>query len=169
MNLIFKEIKSGSDKDLKDLSLLASKIWNDHYPPIIGQEQVDYMLGKFYSLESLKDQMNIKNNIFIGAYLNNEMVGFISYSKTGDEDYFIHKLYIKTETQRIGIGRALLEYVLKNLNPETIRLTVNRQNFKAINFYFKLGFTIEKIIDIDIENGFVMNDFVMLYMSVNQK
>ena len=41
------------------------------------------------------------------------------------------------------------------------KLTVNRQNFKSINFYFKNGFTIESVADFDIGNGYVMNDFIM--------
>jgi hypothetical protein len=41
-------------------------------------------------------------------------------------------------------------------------LTVNRKNYKAINFYFKNGFTIKEIADFDIGNGFFMNDFIMI-------
>jgi ribosomal protein S18 acetylase RimI-like enzyme len=44
---------------------------------------------------------------------------------------------------------------------ECFSLTVNRQNFKAINFYFKNGFVIDEVADFEIGNGFVMNDFVM--------
>jgi hypothetical protein len=44
-----------------------------------------------------------------------------------------------------------------------MRLTVNRQNYKSINFYFKIGFRIEKCADFPIGNGFVMNDFVMVW------
>ena len=160
MDLTFKRISS--DSQLKELSLLAFKIWNAYYPQIIGQKQVDYMLGKIYSLEQLKEQMN-NGNIFIVALINSKQKGYISYSKTGEEDYFIHKLYVDTAIHRKGIGRALFDYVFGNLNFKTIRLTVNRENIKAINFYFKLGFIIEKTIDIDIGEGFFMNDFVMLY------
>ena len=46
---------------------------------------------------------------------------------------------------------------------EKLRLTVNRQNFKSINFYFKNGFKIDHVEDFDIGNGYVMNDFVMLW------
>jgi ribosomal protein S18 acetylase RimI-like enzyme len=49
---------------------------------------------------------------------------------------------------------------------QSIRLTVNRENYKAINFYFKLGFKIEKVADFDIGQGYVMNDFVMLWGKV---
>ncbi len=165
MELIFREIKSGIESNLIELNFLAHKIWNAHYPPIIGQAQVNYMLGKFYSLESLKDQMKNEKHIFIGAYLKNVLVGFISYSKTGGEDYFIHKLYVNTGIHRKGTGRALFNHVFGDMKFKTIRLTVNRQNCTAINFYFKIGFIIEKIIDIDIGEGFFMNDFVMLFRS----
>ncbi|MDQ3022581.1 MAG: GNAT family N-acetyltransferase [Bacteroidota bacterium] len=161
MELTFKSLKS--EEDIKELSDLASKIWNGHYPSIIGQKQVDYMLEKMYSLKSLKEQIFNEGNIFTGAYLDNEMVGFISYSKTSESDFFLHKLYVNTEIHGKGIGRALFDHAFENKNLKTIRLTVNRQNVKAINFYFKKGFTIEKIIDIDIGEGYVMDDFVMLY------
>lgn len=161
MSLNFKEIQTG--EDIITLSALANKIWNAHYPPIIGQKQVDYMLDKMYSLESLKDQITNKGHNFIGCYLNDEMEGFISYSSKNNEDFIIHKLYVNTEIHRKGLGMALFNKVFENRNYKTIRLTVNRHNVKAINFYFKIGFVIEKITDIDIGEGFVMNDFVMIY------
>ena len=95
-NLIFRKISSDSEKDLTELSELAYKIWNDYYPDIIGQEQVDYMLNKFYSRESLIDQIENKKNIFTGAYLNEELAGFMSHSMTDVNEYFIHKLYVNT-------------------------------------------------------------------------
>ncbi len=48
-------------------------------------------------------------------------------------------------------------------NLEAVRLQVNRQNMKAINFYFKMGFVIEQVADFDIGDGYFMNDFVMVY------
>jgi hypothetical protein len=36
-------------------------------------------------------------------------------------------------------------------------------NYKSVNFYFRLGFIIEKTTDIDIGDGYFMNDFIMLY------
>ena len=41
-----------------------------------------------------------------------------------------------------------------------LELNVNRHN-KAINFYKKLGFIITMEEDIDIGNGYYMNDYVM--------
>ncbi len=161
MDLIYKEITN--DYDISALSNLANKIWNIHYPSIIGERQVEYMLEKMYSLESLRNQIIKEDHKFIGAYLHEEMVAFISYYEMGEDNYFIHKLYVNAGIHGKGIGRALYEHVFRDKIVKSIRLTVNRHNVNAINFYFKMGFNIEKTIDIDIGEGFVMNDFLMIY------
>ena len=43
-----------------------------------------------------------------------------------------------------------------------VRLHVNRQNFKAVNFYFKNNFVIEGVKDTSIGHDYYMNDFVMI-------
>ena len=68
-----------------------------------------------------------------------------------------------TDLQREGVGSQLFECVLSDIQAaETIELTVNRQNYKAINFYFKNGFKIKEVADFDIGNGYFMNDFIMI-------
>lgn len=153
--------------DLDKIIVLAHKIWNDHYPEIIGQEQVDYMLKKMYDSESLKQQI-LNNDLFFIAYTNeNEApIAFISIKEVENGSFFIHKFYVDTQTQRSGVGRAFFDFVVKDFNPEVIRLQVNRMNYKAINFYFKNGFTIEKVADFDIGDGYFMNDFVMIWESI---
>jgi ribosomal protein S18 acetylase RimI-like enzyme len=44
----------------------------------------------------------------------------------------------------------------------SMKLTVNRKNVQAINFYFSQGFRIDHAEDFDIGSGYVMNDFVMV-------
>ena len=78
----------------------------------------------------------------------------------------MNKLYIDTRQQRSGIGQAIWqELMIMITDLRTMRLQVNRQNYKAINFYFKLGFVIERVADFDIGDGYFMNDFVMIYQS----
>jgi len=152
-----------TDEEIEELSVLARKIWNIHYPPIIGQDQVNYMLELMYTKESLKKQIFEDENVFTGAFINDKIAGFISVSSKDGKNFFLHKLYVDPDLFQKGIGKGLFEHVFSEIDFDTIRLTVNRQNFKAINFYFKNGYKIEKIIDIDIGGGFVMNDFVMLF------
>ena len=40
------------------VTAVADEIWREHFIPIIGEAQVDYMLEKFLSPEALVEQIN---------------------------------------------------------------------------------------------------------------
>lgn len=151
-----------SAEQLPEIAILAYKIWNVHYPPIVGQAQVDYMLERFYDLDSLKKQQG-EGQAFYLIQHEGRHVGFLAISRKGPHDFFIHKFYIDSEEQGKGLGQKVFDQILGLFKDEhpVIQLTVNRQNHKAINFYFKIGFRIREVADFDIGNGYLMNDFVM--------
>ena len=159
-------IEKASIEALDDLAAMAKTIWLNYYIDIIGIDQIQYMLNKFYSQEALLEQ--IKNNQqFHFIVYNQQSIGFIAYTIQNDKTCFINKYYLLSEYQGKSYGSKCLYALEKQIqieNSNTIsafKLTVNRQNFKSINFYFKNGFTIETVADFDIGNGFVMNDFIM--------
>jgi len=45
------------DDSIRRVEILAATIWREHYPPIIGTPQVDYMLDKFQSFEAIREQI----------------------------------------------------------------------------------------------------------------
>jgi diamine N-acetyltransferase len=147
------------------IAKLAHTIWNQHYPSIISLEQISYMLDRMYSEESLKEQMTSKGNDFYLIKQDGKDIGFISVSKIKEEPngVFIHKFYLDQTLAGKGAGTTAHNELVKLLHPSIMRLTVNRQNYKSINFYFKNGFKIESVADFDIGNGYVMNDFVMVW------
>jgi RimJ/RimL family protein N-acetyltransferase len=51
----------------------------------------------------------------------------------------------------------------RNLNAKILYLTVNKNNIKAINAYYKAGFFKESDIVTDIGDGYIMDDFVMAF------
>lgn len=150
------------ENDLKTIAQLAHLIWNDHYVNIVGQEQVDYMLDKMYNLESLKEQLNEKKHTFYLIESDANVLGFISVSSVNQQDYFIHKFYINQQKSNLGIGSEVLNLLIQKITPKSLFLTVNRQNFKSINFYFKNHFKIDRVEDFDIGNNYKMNDFIMI-------
>ncbi|CAN5899790.1 GNAT family N-acetyltransferase [soil metagenome] len=154
-------LRKASSADILQIATLAEKIWRAHYTPIIGKEQVDYMLAKMYSAESLLEQQQSGQQFFL-AQLNGRPAGYISVSAK-DNDFFLHKFYLDMTEQGKGYGKLFFAELLSNF-PElkTMRLQVNRMNYKTINFYFRLGFIIEEAKDFDIGKGFFMEDFVML-------
>jgi ribosomal protein S18 acetylase RimI-like enzyme len=159
MNLKYKKAVA---EDIPVIAGLADHIWREHYPDIITIEQIEYMLKGMYSSANLLKQMN-EGHEYTLVYDDKKPIGYISISTKNKKDYFLHKFYVEMKGQRKGIGSQLFVHILKSLNkPETIELTVNRKNYKAINFYFKNGFVIKEVADFDIGNGFFMNDFIMV-------
>lgn len=156
--------------DLDELSALAEKIWKMHYITIISAQQIEFMLNWMYSKQALKDQIENHNHQFYVVFKNDVMIAYASFSDKGNGNYFIHKFYVDTQLHKVGVGSQLFSY-LKNQMPNlnSIRLTVNRANYTAINFYFKNGFVIEKVEDFDIGNGYFMNDFVMFFLLSRSK
>lgn len=155
------KLQAAGPGDIPRIRALAERIWNLHYPPIIGQAQVDYMLERMYSSESLSDQMLRQQHRFYLVIYKGSEAGFISVYPETEQNWFISKFYIDQDLAGKGIGSAVFEAIKSLCAATCFRLTVNRQNIKAINFYFKLGFRIEKVSDFDIGGGYVMNDFVM--------
>lgn len=156
------ELKHATPDDFKRIEELAIEIWNKHYVPVIGQQQVDYMLSSIYNYESLLQQTEKKGHQFYLIRQQDDTIGFVSISEESPGNWWIHKFYILNSVQGKGIGADVFELLKQEIkDPATIRLTVNRQNYKSINFYFKLGFKIEEVADFNIGNGYFMNDFVM--------
>jgi ribosomal protein S18 acetylase RimI-like enzyme len=146
---------------------LAYAIWPVAYADMISHEQLNYMLEKIYALDALSHQMKAMDHQFIVVFDENQKpIAFASYGLTSDEStefIKLHKLYILPDLQGKGIGKSVVSYIVSEMMKQgqnLLRLNVNRNNI-ALNFYHKLGFEIIKEEDIDIGNGFFMNDFVM--------
>lgn len=159
------QLLRANTEDIPEITHLAHIVWHQHYPSIISTEQINYMLDMMYSTGSLNEQMNSKGHEFYFIRKENKNIGFIAVSKIDKESngYFIHKFYLDQSIAGKGCGTEAQNELIKLLQPSLLRLTVNRQNFKSINFYFKNGFRIESVADFDIGNGYVMNDFVMVW------
>jgi diamine N-acetyltransferase len=145
---------------------ITAKTWPVAYGDILSPAQIQYMLNLFYSEASLQEQMQEKQHQFIVVFDNDAAAGFASYSPKSTEEptiYRLHKIYIHPNHQGKGAGKVLLNYIINDItsnNAAAMELNVNRHN-KALHFYQKLGFEIIKEEDIDIGNGYFMNDYVM--------
>ena len=120
------------------------------------------MLDLFYSEKALHEQME-QHIEFIIVYDGVHPVGFASFGLHEPRVYKLHKIYVLPSQQGRGTGRFIidqLEKAMKARDATALLLNVNRQN-NAKSFYEKLGFTVIKEEDIDIGNGYFMNDYVM--------
>jgi GNAT superfamily N-acetyltransferase len=144
---------------------LVALIWYPTYKDILSEEQITYMLERMYATETLLGQMEQEGHVFLLLSDGAQPLGFAAYQCDHKEPGTskLHKIYLLPETQGRGLGKLLLNAVserVKAAGQQRLLLNVNRYN-KAVDFYKKYGFSVIGEEDIDIGNGYFMNDFLM--------
>ena len=147
------------------LSSLAREIWTQHYEPIIGLAQVEYMLKKFQSPEKILGDIETDGYKYLLAVEDHRLAGYCAFKpEYEDGGVFLSKLYVEKYSRGKGISKLFLEQLLayaKENKLDHVWLTVNKYNHTSIDIYKKLGFTIEGELVTDIGGGYVMDDYKM--------
>lgn len=151
--------------EINTVADLAKGIWIEYYTPIIGENQVSYMIDKFQSAQAITAQINNDNYEYYLIFQSLEPDGYIGIQQQGEE-LFLSKFYIQKERRGNGLGRKAFEFIVdraKELGSKFITLTVNKNNTSSITAYEKLGFRNEGPVVADIGNGYIMDDYLMKY------
>lgn len=157
------EIKKATVQEIPLIRELTFRVWPQTYASILTQEQIDYMLDMMYSEASLQKQMTMEGSEFIIVYEDGNPVGFASYAEVEPKRWKLHKIYILQNQQGKGTGKFVIDHIIEEIakkNASSLFLQVNQHN-KAKGFYEKLGFSEVDFINLDIGNGFFMNDYIM--------
>ena len=155
-------IRTATADDIDIIQKIAADTWPDTYSDIISKEQLEYMLDLMYSKKSLEEQMQ-KGHLFYIAEAAGQAVGFASVSREEQNVFKLNKLYVLPAMQKTGAGKVLLNQVIShatNAGGQSLILQVNKKN-KAKSFYEKQGFTVIKEQVLELEHGFVMDDYIM--------
>lgn len=156
----FVKLTSDDVNGIKEMSEMATAILREHYDPIIGKEQNDYMLRMFQSEEAVAEQLDHGYNYFF-AKDEGQNAGFLAYYPR-EGALYLSKLYLYKDQRGKGFSRVMLEFLkekAKELGLNRIELNVNRNN-PSVQIYEKLGFTVAWTEKNDIGNGFYMDDYV---------
>jgi len=157
-------ITQALEKDISLIQDITADVWPQTYSKIISKEQIDFMLHEMYSTPALKYQFQ-QGHQFRIAWREEIAVGFCSFRKENEQNQFkLHKLYVRLNNQGKGAGTALVKEAIEAVKMQGgnhLILQVNRNNKNAIRFYQLHEFVIEKEVDLDIGNGFQMNDYIM--------
>ena len=155
-------IKAKSPEHVEVLEKMAAEIWRQYYVPIIGIAQVEYMLGKFQSIEAIQNQIDGGQEYYL-LKNGNVKIGYFSFYQKG-ENLFLSKIYIHHTLRSRGYGKRCMDFIMDQAAAKklkNIELTVNKYNIRSIEVYKKLGFHTIGSLVMDIGGGFVMDDFVL--------
>lgn len=160
-------INQATISDIPVIQRIAYHTWPVTFEHILSMEQLTYMLDMMYSSVSLAQQIQQKGHAFLLAEIGGQgPMGFAAYEINfqGSPVTKVHKIYILPEAQGKGLGKALFEYIARESVKKgngRLSLNVNRNNIKALEFYQNNGFEIVGEEDIQIGQGYLMEDYIL--------
>lgn len=150
------------NEQILKLSELASAVVKEHYDPIIGAAQNDYMIAMFQSPEAIIRQLE-EGHIFNILSEDGRYIGYFAcYPK--EEKLYLDKFYIHKSCRGRGYGRYMMNNIIdiaKEKEYPAIFLNVNKNNSDSIAIYENMGFQIIRSEKNPIGKGFYMDDYVL--------
>lgn len=158
-------------QDIEAIREVAEKTWPVSYAEMISPEQIRYMLDRMYTPEGIGASITAKDEAFILAEEEERVIGFagIQYAYPETDYTRLHKLYLLPEYQGRKVGKLLMQEVEKMAllhGTTAIHLNVNKHN-PSLQFYQRQGFRILEETVLDIGNGFVMDDYILVKSLLN--
>ena len=175
-----------TDADIAEAARVAGEIWNEYWPPIIGQAQTDYMVANMQSLEAITRDIREKGYLYY--LLRDEDGKVVGYSAALPEDYaddpdnprawqhghaicdialsrlFISKIYLYAAERGKHYASRMIEFyeqLCRDERLDAMYLTVNIHNELGIRAYLGRGFEVIEDVAAPIGEGFVMDDHIM--------
>ncbi|MDQ2070787.1 GNAT family N-acetyltransferase [Natronospira bacteriovora] len=149
-------------EQIADTARLARRIWREHYEPIIGQEQVAYMLERFQSEAAIAEQIAQGQEYYLAVSESGSSGYLAVIPEASERSLKISKIYVRRSERGSGVGRQLLalaEQRARELGLERLWLTVNVNNTGSIAWYEATGFVNTGPVVQDIGGGFIMDDY----------
>ena len=161
MKILFRQVVT--KEETATIVRLANTIWKEHYTPIIGREQVTYMLKTYHSFETVSQEVQERSTRYYLLFKEDHAVGYVGV-RSEETCLFLSKLYLLSQERGHGFGAQAVDFIktlAREQQLEKVRLTVNKENFDAISAYKKMGFKVTNKVSADIGEGYVMDDYEM--------
>ena len=158
-------IRKADTADCQLINKLAWQVFPQTYKDILTPEQIDYMMDWMYSPENIRKQMEEEGHVYLLAYEECEVAGYVSVQPEGEDLFHLQKIYVLPYFQKAHCGSFLFREAIKYIKevhpaPCRMELNVNRHN-PALGFYQHMGMTKVREGDFPIGNGYYMNDYIM--------
>lgn len=163
--ITFAAVSAEDLPTLERLSAFASRIVKEHFDPIIGPEQNDYMIRMFQTVPAIEGQIRSGYRYYVAEESGGELAGFLAFYPR-DGKMYLSKFYVDRSRRGRGIATEMFRFLKEETEKcglTAIFLNVNRDNSQVIAIYEHLGFSRIREEKNDIGNGFFMDDLVLEY------
>jgi diamine N-acetyltransferase len=116
------------------------------------EEDMQLYMSQAFHPGKIKKDLENSSNIFFLCYYKEELIGYTKLRTDRTQDEFnnepaieMERIYVKHQYHGLKAGKAMMDKsieLVRQKNYKWLWLGVNQENFKAIDFYKKYGFTI---------------------------
>lgn len=158
-------VPAKTDGQIREIAVLAEEIWRQHFTPIIGEDQVNYMVEKFQSYPALKAQIETDGYEYFQIRCGGLLAGYTGVHAELDA-LFLSKLYLHQSFRGRRLATRTFHFltgICQDRGLKRIWLTCNKYNENTLQIYRHLGFEVTDTQEADIGSGFIMDDYIMTY------
>ena len=116
------QIRRAILSDANIIQRLAESIWWKHYPSIIGEEQVRFMLNKMYNLENIEKQISKEEQQYFILENDGQDLGFFSIEVREASIQFIVHAWCRLACGVLRFSTAIFFGGDSSLSPEERKL-----------------------------------------------
>ena len=156
----FERLRLPEEARIREMSEMATEIVREHFDPLIGKAQNDYMIGKFQTFDAIREQLR-HGYLYYFVLEEGRRIGFLAFYPK-ESCLYLSKFYLYKEERGKGYSRSMCDFVVQKAREaglSAVELNVNRSN-SAVYAYEKLGFRLVRTEKNDIGEGYFMDDFV---------
>ena len=147
---MFIKIRKANLNDVQQLQKLSIQTYNDTFKEQNSAENMKAYLDKAFNLPQLNKELTNNSSFFYFVHLNENLAGYMKLNinnaqseNMGNDSLEVERIYIKQQFQKHGLGKFMLNEVIKiakEKNKQKMWLGVWEKNENAIRFYEKMGF-----------------------------
>jgi diamine N-acetyltransferase len=143
-------IKKCTLEDSSILQEISYDTFNETFKHQNSPENMKGYLEKAFNIKQVEIELSHPSSHFFFVYVHHEVAGYLKVNtndaqteEMGDESLEIERIYIKSNFQKLGLGKYLLNKAVEMAMEHHIKkvwLGVWEENRNAIAFYKKMGF-----------------------------
>jgi ribosomal protein S18 acetylase RimI-like enzyme len=147
---MFTLTRIASKEDAALIADLSRQTFYDAFASQNTKENMDRFMNEQFTREALMNEVGAEGNIFLLAFMNDEVAGYARMREGEKRSEFgnkssieIARIYATQNTIGKGIGSALMQKCIDiagEMKKDIIWLGVWEHNQQAIHFYTKWGF-----------------------------
>ena len=164
MRATMRAVETAADQE--KLAELATQIWGEYWPALIGEAQTRYMVEQFQSLDAIRrDMAEHAYEYWFVEDEDGETCGYTGgHVEPETNRFFISKIYLKAEARGRHLAADIVTFYVglcRERGLDAMYLTVNKHNELGIRCYRGHGFDVIDATETSIGEGFVMDDYIM--------